>query len=269
MILQLFDIAGVASLTSRLLNDSGFRSVTLYRQKDDPYSISSYYRDAAHRISNNPLVMMIQLIVILLQLRPKIITIHYHQLMVPVVKLFCLLFGIHCKLIMQYHGSDFRLHGVKSYIPLLTFDTIGVTWDVVPQYGTKLENPIDDELFYPNTNIKNWMRYSNRALFIKMKPLDCLWLADWYAQVFGFELESFDVMNRWDILDHRYMGDFLRSYGWYFDMKGLDALSKTACEALACGAIVVNEMGAFTYPNDVNNELKINRIVKYYGKLAT
>lgn len=259
MILQLFDMAGVSSLTSRLLNDSGFQSVTLYRGKDDPYQISKYY--SSRKISNNPILMMIQLIVILLQLRPRIIVIHYHQPMVPVVKLICLLLRIPSKVLMQYHGSDFRIHGVKSYIPLLANGTIGVTWDVVPDGGNLLENVVDEELFYPDYQFGS----DQRALFIKMKPLDCSWLADGQAQIMGLELEEFDPKT--DAFLHWYMGKYLRRFGFYFDMKGLDALSKTACEALACGLIVVNEMGDFIYPLDLDNKFKIERLVEYYDKL--
>lgn len=263
MILQIFDMAGVSSLTSRLLNDSGFRSVTLYRQKDDPYEISSYY--SSRKISNNPILMWIQLIAILFQLKPKVIVCHYHQIMVIPLRILCLLLWIRCKIIMQYHGSDYRLHGVKSYIPLLTDGTIGVTWDVVPQHGVLLENAVDEELFYPDIKPEN----DYRALFIRSKPLDCFALALWYEKVFGLHLEVIDGISKQGIHLYKYMGNWLRTYGFYFDMKGLDALSKTACEALACGAIVVNEMGAFTYPNDVNNELKIERIVNYYDELST
>lgn len=263
MILQVFDMAGVSSLTSRILNDSGFRSVTLYREKDDPYSISEYY--SSYRIANNPILMWIQLIAILLRLRPRILVVHYHQIMVIPLRLLCLLLWIRCKIIMQYHGSDFRLHGVKSYIPLLTNGTIGVTWDVVPVGGKLLENPVDKELFYPDIKPEN----DYRALFIRSKPLDCFDLALWYEQVFGLNLEVIDGINKQGIHLYKYMGNWLRSYAFYFDMKGLDALSKTACEALACGAIVVNELGFFTYPNDVNNELKIEKIVDYYDRLET
>lgn len=253
MILQLFDMAGVSSLTSRLLNDSGFQSVTLFREKDDPYAISEYY--SSRKIANNPILMMIQLIVILLQLKPRIIVIHYHQLIVPWIKLMCLLLRIKSQLIMQYHGSDYRLHGVKPYVRFSTARTIGVTWDVVPVGGNLLENPVDEELFYPDYTVDT----SRRAFFRPAKPLDCSWLADWYAQVFGFQLTYLATHT-----PYRYMGMVLRLHGWFFDMKGLDALSKTACEALACGAIVVNELGFFTYPNDVSNEHKIERIVEYY-----
>lgn len=263
MIIHIFDMAGVASLTSRLLNDSGFQSVTLYRPKDDPYAISEYY--SSRKIANNPIRMMIQLIVILLQLRPRIIVVHYHQPMVPVVKLICLLLRIPSKVLMQFHGSDFRLHGVKSYIPVLTDGTIGVTWDVVPDGGILLENVVDEELFYPAIKPEN----DYRALFIRSKPLDCFALALWYEKVFGLHLEVIDGISKQGIHLYKYMGNWLRTYGFYFDMKGLDALSKTACEALACGAIVVNEMGAFTYPFDLDNKFKIERLVEYYDRLAT
>lgn len=262
MILQLFDMAGVSSLTSRIMNDSGFQSVTLFRGKDDPYEISSYY--SSRKLSNNPILMLIQLIVVIMQLRPKVLVVHYHQLIVPFVKLICLLIGSRTRIIMQYHGSDYRLHGVKPWIRFLTYGTIGVTWDVVPPGGVLLENAVDEDLFYPDYQ---WGA-DRKALFIKMKPLDCSWLADWYAQVLGFKLEIMHGIDQGDILDYRYMGHYLRGHGWYFDMKGLDALSKTACEALACGAIVVNELGFFTYPNDVNNELKIEKLVDYYDDLS-
>lgn len=260
MILQVFDMAGVSSLTSKILNASGFQSMTLYRPKDDPYSISSYY--SSRKISNNPILMMIQLITILLQLRPRIIVIHYHQILVIPIRLFCLLFGIRCKVIMQYHGSDFRLHGVKSYIPLLTHGTIGVTWDVVPIGGVLLENAIDEALFYPEHNLRD----SQQALFVRSKPLDCFDLAIYYAKVFGLNLEVIDGIDKQGIHEYQFMGNWLRSYAFYFDMKGLGMLSKTACEALACGAIVLNELGKWTCPLDINNKLKIERIVKYYGK---
>lgn len=256
LILQVFDMAGVASLTSRILNDSGFKSVTLYREKDDPYQISEYY--SSKKISNNPVLMLIQLIVILLQLRPKIVVVHYHQIMVIPIKLICLLIGCRTKIIMQYHGSDMRLHGMKPWILPLCHGTIGVTWDVVPQGGVLLENAIDEELFYPEHNLRN----SQKALFFKSKPLDCSWLANWYAKVFALHLDDWGGVE--GFLRYRYMGVLLRQYAFYFDMKGLDALSKTACEALACGAIVLNEHGKWTYPLDVNNDLKIEKIVDYY-----
>lgn len=256
-------MAGVASLTSRLLNDSGFKSVTLYRPKDDPYSISEYY--SSRKISDNPILMMIQLIAILLRLRPRILVVHYHQIMVIPLRFLCLLLWIRCKIIMQYHGSDMRLHGMKSYIPKLTHGTIGVTWDVVPAGGTLLENAVDEELFYPEHNL----RHSQKALFFRVKPLDCLWLAEWYAKVFGLQLSCYDLVEYDQWIPYLHMGNFLRQFAFYFDMKGLDALSKTACEALACGAVVLDEMGKWIYPLDVNNELKIERIVEYYDKLAT
>lgn len=255
MIIQIFDMAGVASLHSQILNDSGIPSLTLYRPKDDPYQISEYYRSEI--ISNNPVKMLLELIVILFRLRPKVLVIHYHQIMVPILRIICLLIGLRCQVVMFYHGSNSRINSLKPYIPYFAHHLAGVTQDICTGQMTLLENPVDQELFYPDHSVKN----CKKAVFHRSKPLDCTELAHWYAKILGLQLECLAYCP------HEFMGDLLREYAFYFDMKGLDVLSKTALEALQCGAVVLNEKGKWTYPLDVNNQLKIERIVSYYAQI--
>jgi hypothetical protein len=256
-------MAGVASLTAKICNQAKMPSICCYRPKDDPYQISQYYRSS--RISNNPAKMLIQLIVIILQLKPRIVVIHYHQI-VLFLRLFTTLCRLNITYIMQYHGSDIRIHGKKWYSKLLAHRFIFGTTDIIDgklRNGTLLENPVDEELFYPTK-----FRKGGTAVYLRMKPRDCLQRALSYAEIYNLTLEVFDVMYRKEILDYRYMGQFLQQCHYYFDFKGLLPLSKTALEALACGCIVVDEAYQWVYPYQINNDAKIRRIVTYYALLC-
>jgi hypothetical protein len=259
MILHVFDMAGVASLTAKLCNQAKMPSICCYRPKDDPYQISAFYRSS--RISNNPAKMLIQLLVLLLQLKPRIVVIHYHQIIL-FLRLFTTLCRLNITYIMQYHGSDIRIHGKKWFVELLAHRFIFVTTDIIDgklENGTLLENPVDQDLFYP-TGLAD-----SQALFIVPKlNADCSYLSACdYAFLYNIPLTI--VENPIPYQDLKY---YFHRHHWYFDMKGLaPQLSKTALEALACKCSVLQEDGRWIYPYQIDNDAKIKRIVKYYEQL--
>lgn len=146
-------------------------------------------------------------------------------------------------IILSYHGSDVRHSPTGKVHPMAELaDFIHVVSPDLQQYGVWIDRVVDDYFYYkggrePNTAL---MYYSPHYYVDSRGPA-----LEWCAQR-GITLTIIDRTKPDFVpIPNKEMPELYSTHEYYLDWKGqkdeIDALSRSALEALACGCKVVHD----------------------------
>jgi glycosyltransferase involved in cell wall biosynthesis len=265
-ILHLWDQAGVAFVLAKYQRLRGYDSKTIMVREFDKYGIGKFYNEYIDDTTREEFVQRS------LKEARYADVLHVHSRSDMVVKL-RKYFGNSKKIILQYHGSDIRgikkqklphrskisdlaIRGIFAYRRMrdkirriqlnaqrMADAVIVSTPDLLPLVSNAIyiPNPVDIDHFTPHV-----IRKENKknAIAFKTEVTDAQWLL-YYCKYNNIRLDI-EVYDRSKTpIMHADMPEFLRQYAVYVDIKYveeqlLQALSKTALEALACGLTVLD-----------------------------
>lgn len=265
-ILHLWDQAGVAFVLAKYQRLLGYDSKTIMVREFDKYGIGKFYNEYIDHTTKEEFIQRS------LEEARYADVLHVHSRSDMVVKL-RKYFGKSKKIILQYHGSDFRgikkqklphrsklsdlaVRGIFAYRRMrdkilriqlnaqrMADAVIVSTPDLLPLVSNAIyiPNPVDTDHFTPHVTRKE---NKKNAVTFKTEVTDAQWLLDHckYNNI-RLDIEVYD-RSKTPIM-HANMPEFLRQYAVYVDIKYvneqvLQALSKTALEALACGLMVLD-----------------------------
>lgn len=248
-VLHIWNTAGVASTIAKYQRKVlGWDSYVITRKKFDPFG---YTETAGVGVALNSNKYAFVLRSILMAHKYDLVHVHSLDKILPILNI------IKRNNILHYHGSDIRgqwnvtfkkfLYNRANIVLVSTPDL----YNEVPQTlkGKKvfyLPNPVDTEIFKP-LNI----RRLDKGLVIVKKGRKHMWpLIKKHADKLSREYDvEYDVLFADETpVPYQEMPVLLNKYKYFFDIphgftsleEVIPALSKTALEALACGAIVLS-----------------------------
>jgi hypothetical protein len=321
-LIHLGNLAGVSGIISKLLNkdypELKIKSKYIARHNQDYYGFNDYYKEDAILIGGARAVWYYILVALYIVIkRPRIIQIHAWLKGVKLVSLLKKFYWKKPIVIYHSHGSDTRFKkfydsklspeelgselkstqsGFKrtKYLPryLNNVDHIIVsTPDLLDSKDlevTKIKsiqcisNPIDYDLFYPNTsnNNKGTVLYIRNYLPV-VYPYDFMDVVTQFAQDRNLKLTVLDrmsehdtskpyptVLTKGDFIPYNEVGDYYRQFEYFLDFKGVcPVLSKAGIEAGFCGCKVFQEDLKQVERGRIGENDGTNGFINFYSNL--
>ncbi|OYT56918.1 MAG: hypothetical protein B6U76_02415 [Desulfurococcales archaeon ex4484_217_2] len=253
-VLHIWNTAGVASILAKYQRKLlGWDTWVIMRKKYDKYGVTTY--GALYNCDT------ISFYIIAMALASKYDIIHVHSLdrIVLVIK------KVYKKkpVILHYHGSDIRgLWDKKKRYWSKADKIIVATEDLLkdaPPNATFLPNPVDTEIFKPMPKLrrKKW------ALFIYSSEKKHRVSLSWAKEIAkSLKLKLYILNRETKPIPYKAMPHILNRFEYFIDHRYVEALSKTALEALACGLKVIrwdkkilNTLPHVHYPQRIIKEL--------------
>ncbi len=263
-VLHIWNVAGVASIIAKYqYRLFGWNTWVLMRRRYDPYGLTIY----GEILDTGSLSFYVKSFI---KARGyDIVHIHYLDRLVPWIKRF---YRNKC-IVIHYHGSDIRGKWFIRRSKWLKADLVLVAtpdlYNESPEEyrGNKiyyLPNPVDTELFKP----MNIARKRNTALYLysrkNIKLRESLEWAREIARKHGLKLEVINIDEK--PIKYIELPRILNQYEYFIDHRYVEALSKTALEALACNTKVIRWDGEIVekLPQQHRPEKVVELLKKYY-----
>jgi len=229
-VLFLWNTAGAMTPVSDWLNDHGHESVIIMHKSYDPYGSTSCAKSA--RLPDTLPDFYSTIVREIASFRPHIIQVNSNVRILLIARAFAPFTPV----VFMYHGSDVR--GRKRIHPevALLADKVIVSTRDLSRYGELYTCPTPKHFYYRGGRMKD------TALLIISRscPVDRTDDARRFCQEHGLDLTIVDC-RKGEHVPHSEMPVFLSRFEYYLDLRGVNALSKTAMEALECGCKVVPE----------------------------
>ncbi len=267
-VLHVWNTAGVASIIAKYQKKIlGWRTWVITRKKYDPYGLTLYGEACSCGKYSFYLKTLVK------STGYHIIHVHSRDEYLRLKPLYRIMGKC---VILHYHGSDIRgkwrsREGVWRKADRVIVATQDLYMEAVEEgYGSYVDyvpNPVDTEIFKPMAHI---LRKENTALFIynphNPKLAASLEWARMISEKHGLRLIIHNVSKR--PMKYTEMPYLLNRYEYFIDHSYVKALSKTALEALACGAKVIRWDGSIVegLPPEHRPENVIERISEIYEK---
>ncbi len=260
-ILHIWDVAGVSLNIAKTMDRLyGTESMIIMRRIFDPFKFLEWgylFDDTSKKF-----------IIRALFLARKFDLIHIHDVDHPLFLYALRRLYPKKPIVLHYHGTSIRNRWKEKKDRLKNVNAIIVsTPDLLegaPENVIYLPNPIDTELFKPNTK-----KEVGKAFHIKYDADD---LAMGFARQLNLQLIMHD--RKKNPIPYREMPIILSRYEYYIDVRRsegviLKNLSKTSLEALACGCKVVRYDGMIMngLPEEHKPENVVNKLWSVYTNL--
>jgi len=229
-VLYVWNTAGASTPISDWLINNGHKSKIIMHSDYDTYGMT---RGALSSILPTSLRGLYDTIVkTIREFQPTHIHINSNVTLVPIVRATAPFTPI----IFQYHGDDVRdRKRIHTEVQFLT-DRVIVSTPDLAQFGKVFGCPIDSS-FYPRGGRKTGTALLIIAGNAREDKSD---IALDYCKQNGLDLTVVDC-RKGEKIPFAEMPEFLSSFEYYFDFKGINALSKKAMEAMSCGCKVIPE----------------------------
>lgn len=259
-ILHIGNTAGVGSVIARYMDRFfGTDSLVVARRVSDPVGFTTY----GELWNSGP--KMFTLKCLLTARAFNIVHIHYFDKIIPYLKLLY----PRKLVVMHYHGDDIRdkwklKRKYWSKADMILYSSLDLLDDETPEEAIYLPNPVDTEAFHPCE-----AKPRSKTAFHIFYNANAL--AERYAEKNSLDLTIYDWRTKGRI-PHLRFAEVLCRYEYYIDVKVnqsgilLEALSKTAFEALACGLKVITWDGTVVdgLPPDNSPENAAKRVFEMY-----
>jgi hypothetical protein len=259
-IMHIGNTAGVGSVIAKYMDRlAGTASLVVARRVSDPVGFTTY----GELWNSGP--KMFTLRCLLIARKFDIVHIHYFDKIIPYLKL------LYPKkpIVMHYHGDDIRdkwelKRKYWSKADMVLYSSLDLLDNETPEEAIYVPNPVDIEVFHPCE-----VEPKSKTAFHIFYNANTV--AERYAEKHGLDLTIYDWREEGRI-PHLRFAEVLCRHEYYIDVKVnqngvlLEALSKTALEALACGLKVVTWSGSVVNGLPLGNspEKAVRRIFELY-----
>ena len=221
-ILYLWNTAGAFSPVAKWLNKNGHEARIVMNRQFDSYHATSALDCAI--LVDSPKKFYLSAAKQILFWRPDIIHVNSSKKGLILARLLAWFKPI----IFTYHGSEIR--GKKKWLTAKLASFVHVTSSDLKEYGTHLERPVDSMFYYRGERVLN-----TAGMYYAIGFTDKRKMAEEWCSKKGVDLIFIQFVP------HEVMPFKLSIFEYYLDFKGLDSISLTALEALACGCKVVHD----------------------------
>ncbi len=263
-VLHVWNTAGVASTLAKYQSKVlGWKTWVIARKKYDPYGLTTYGE------ALNTSAYGFALRALLYAARYDVIHVHDLDSIIPLIRL---VHGHRKHVVIHYHGSSIRDKWLEKRARWSRADLVIVaTRDLLASAPKDAEarflpNPVDTELFRPLPHVK---REPGTALFFYDETPKLKSSLEWAretARKLGLKLVVHDRSRR--PIPYKLLPEFLNRFEYFIDHNWVEALSKTALEALACGLKVVRWDGRVLegLPVEHKPEVVVRRLARLYAE---
>lgn len=234
-VLYLWNTAGVFTPVANWLLDNGHDAKIVARYSFDIYQHTENSRAAVMVDTSRDFIR--KGIELIRKWKPDIIHISGTRKMLVIARALSPR-GI---IVFSYHGSDARNPTGKPHSETKLADFVHVTTPDLKSYGNFIDRPIDSIFSDRGCRVpRTALMFYKQHFYVDNRDL----ARDW-CKVRGYTLTILDEEHSDFPVPNDKMPELLSRYEYYLDWKDqkgdLQALSKTALEALACGTKVVHD----------------------------
>jgi hypothetical protein len=234
--LILWNTAGAFTPVAKYLNSNGHEARIVMREDFDIYGHTND-SDCAIMVNSAKGFYAEGLKQILYKFRPDIIHCSSSMKMMVIARAI----APRTPIILSSHGSDIRFAPKRHDVAELA-DFVHVTTPDLQQYGIWIDRVVDDYFYYRGGRTLNTaLMYYSPHYYIDTREAALEWCAER-----GITLTIIDRSDPdFEPIPNKEMPAIYSAHEYYLDWKGqkdkIDALSRSALEALACGCNVVHD----------------------------
>jgi hypothetical protein len=235
-VLILWNTAGAFTPIAKYLNSNGHEARIVMREDFDIYGHTKE-SECAVMVDSAKGFYIEGIKQILYKFRPDIIHCSSYMKMVIVARAI----APRTPIILSYHGSDIRFAPRPHAITDLA-DFVHVTTPDLQQYGTWIDRVVDDYFYYRGgRKLNTALMYYSPHYYIDTRKAALKWCSER-----GITLTIIDRTDPdFKPIPNKDMPNIYSAHEYYLDWKGqkdeIDALSRSALEALACRCNVVHD----------------------------
>lgn len=235
-VLILWNTAGAFTPIAKHLNSNGHQARIVMREDFDPFkhSVDSGFAVMVNSAKGFYAEGLKQ---ILYKFRPDIIHCSSSMKMLVIARAI----APRTPIILSYHGSDIRFAPRPHAVAGLA-DFIHVTTPDLQQYGTWIDRVVDDYFHYRGgRRLNTALMYYSPHYYVDTRKAALKWCAERNITLTIIDRTDPDFKP----IPNKDMPVIYSAHEYYLDWKGqkdkIDALSRSALEALACGCKVVHD----------------------------